>query len=72
MYISIYLLLLSNQKRKVVEHCVSSSKVVGSIPREQTYCKCKSFNTQQAALDKNVNLDTTLKMFSANVTQQKM
>ncbi len=23
----------------VVEHCVSSAKVVGSIPREHTYCQ---------------------------------
>ncbi len=39
----------------VVEHCVSSAKVVGLIPREQSYWqKMYSLNVLQVALDKRV------------------
>ncbi len=34
--------VLSNDPvAQLLEHCVSSAKVVGSIPREHTYCKKK-------------------------------
>ncbi len=39
-----------------LEHCVSSAKVVGSIPREHMYWQKKMYNLNalQVALDKSV------------------
>ncbi len=38
-----------------LEHCISSAKVVGSIPREHTYWQYMyNLNALQVALDKSV------------------
>ncbi len=39
----------------VVEHCVSTAKVVGSIPREHTHCKSLWIKASAKYINVNVN-----------------